>query len=159
MKASTEEIIEIVKKRAKNSSTITETSHLYEDLWISTSDFEEIAYEIQERFGESFSAEDFRSGKISTVGDIVDYLANQDLGSRSFHQQFDDNNPTTNSEEVAPAYEKPLTYILLAIVVFFATGADNIFLTIIVGAIGVGMIKVILKTLRIIRKIVNRNKR
>ena len=61
MKASTEEIIEIVKKRAKNSSTITETSHLYEDLWISTSDFEEIAYEIQERFGESFSAEDFRN--------------------------------------------------------------------------------------------------
>ena len=37
MTATTEEIIEIVKKRAKSAATVTETSHLYEDLWISTS--------------------------------------------------------------------------------------------------------------------------
>lgn len=98
MKATTEEIIEIVSKWARAGATITETSHLHEDLWMSTSDFEEMANEIQERFGERLSVEDFRSGKISSVGDIVDYLKAQDWGSRSFSgcdDEYEDNDVST----------------------------------------------------------------
>lgn len=162
MKATTEEIIEIVKKRAKSAATVTESSSLYEDLWISTSDFEEIAYEIQERFGESLSAEDFRSGRINSVGDIVERIAGQDLGSRSFHQQFDDevNVPTTNSEEEALPYEKPLIYILLIIFILLITYSGMGFIeTMIAALIARYAIKAILKIARIIWKIVNRNKR
>lgn len=107
MTATTEEIIEIVKKRAKSAATVTETSHLYEDLWISTSDFEEMANEIQERFGESLSVEDFRSGKISSVGDIVDHLKAQDWGSRSFSgcdDDCDDSDASNSDAAPAPIY-------------------------------------------------------
>ena len=161
MTATTEEIIEIVKKRAKPAATVTETSHLYEDLWISTSDFEEIAYEIQERFGESLSVEDFRSGKISSVGDIVDHLKAQDWGSRSFHQQFDDEDdvPATNSEEEALPYEKPLSYILFIIVILLITYSGMGFIEMMIAALIAGYaIKAILKIARIIWKIVKRNK-
>lgn len=81
MTTTEEEIIEIVAKRAKRAvSTITKLDDLYEDLWISTDDFAEIANEIQEKFGESIPVEDFRSNRVCKVGDIVDRVKGQTWG-------------------------------------------------------------------------------
>lgn len=110
MTATTDEIIEIVRKWARPGATITETSHLYEDLWISTSDFEQMANEIQERFGERIPVDKFSSGEISSVGNIVDYLKAQDWGSRSFsgcdddHDDSDTSYASDNNTAPAPIY-------------------------------------------------------
>ena len=100
----TEEIIEIISKHARPGATITETSHLYEDLWVSTDDFAAIAEEIHDKFGERISTEDFRSGRVSSVRDIVEYVNSQDWGSRTFSGCDDDDD---TPEEIDPkAYEK-----------------------------------------------------
>lgn len=106
MSTTSEEIIEIVAKRAKRGfSTVTESDDLYEDLWISTDDFAEIAYEIQEKFGESIPVDDFRSGSISKVGDIVDRVKGQTWADShsSCDDDFSDDVPTNNGGYDLPA--------------------------------------------------------
>lgn len=94
-----EEIIEIIAKRAAPGKTVYERAHLYEDLYISTSDFEEIAEEIYEKYGTRMSADDFRSGKISSVQDVVDNVKSESWGSRTFSGCDDDDYST--SDDVA----------------------------------------------------------